>query len=693
MKKLLSKIIWITLIFMILFSFSISSVLAADTTIDDSTTDESQTTEADDPEFGSFGEAIGGFFDGVTGILLWPLRALVLLVGGIIRAIAGSIAGIGAEGGQNAIFITMEDILFHNVANKVPILNVNFFDTSISSHEVIVGIRTNVAQWYYAIRNLAIILSLFILIYVGIRMAISTVAEDKAKYKGMLTDWVVGFITIFLLHYIIVATVNVNEALIASLYTGGDDGMGSYMTELSNMALNPISGFLRGTAASIVFVGMCGITFSFVWTYVKRMITIAFLIIIAPIITVTYSIDKMGDGKSQALNTWLKEFIYNVLIQPFHCIIYLVFATVLTSILKDSSSLGAGFLAIMIMMFIRQAEDIVRKIFGFDSAKSLGSAVAATALLLSSAKLAASAVGKLNSGKEDSKGDSSSGNSGSSSSSSGKKKKPQVKDTSHKGEEQGNGGGGTNPPAPPDQGGGSDSRDSGSGGGSDSGSGSSNNGGGSNSNQGGNGNNGGNNDSNKNNTASSDRNVDKTKPAVAQKLLSAGKFLAAANIKGFEWAAGAGLGLATGGDISDMIAGKNVMTALSAGGRYVGRGAISKGKNIVNKATANTRTVRDTNAVVQSYNDVKTDTGWSDERMEKESERLLEIEDTSRIKNEKIRTYAENLQTLRKDYEGKYQEPKDKTLDTVNKIGKGTVKYNNRKKYTKKPRTKPTPRT
>ena len=32
---------------------------------------------------------------------------------------------------------------------------------------------------------------------------------------------------------------------------------------------------------------------------------------ISPLISITYSIDKIGDGKSQALNTWLKEFIYN----------------------------------------------------------------------------------------------------------------------------------------------------------------------------------------------------------------------------------------------------------------------------------------------------------------------------------------------------------------------------------------------
>ena len=42
--------------------------------------------------------------------------------------------------------------------------------------------------------------------------------------------------------------------------------------------------------------------------------------------TVTYSIDKAGDGKAQAFGNWLSEFVMNVLVQPLHAIIYLVFS-------------------------------------------------------------------------------------------------------------------------------------------------------------------------------------------------------------------------------------------------------------------------------------------------------------------------------------------------------------------------------
>ena len=139
-------------------------------------------------------KGIEAVLDGIVGILTWPLRLIPLMIGGALQMLGASVGDIG---GGKTIFLTMEDILF----NDLPILRVNFFSTDTGT---IGTIQQNVAKWYYGLRNLAIILSLVVLIYIGIRMAISTLAEDKAKYKKMITDWVVGFITIFFLHYLIV---------------------------------------------------------------------------------------------------------------------------------------------------------------------------------------------------------------------------------------------------------------------------------------------------------------------------------------------------------------------------------------------------------------------------------------------------------------------------------------------------------
>lgn len=251
--------------------------------------------------------------DGVAGILLMPAKLLLFTTGSIARIIASEIAEVGATKDQSVLFLSLEDIFFHNVNGKIPIIDVNFFKqvSSNGKNDVIVDIRNNIASWYYSIRNLAIIISLLVLVYIGIRMAMSTLAEDKATYKKMLTDWIVGFITIFLLHYIIIATIYINEALVKALvHTSGAGSSGDIITDyLDNILVEGLATvtFTKGMASAIVYVGMTAMIFMFLYTYVKRMITVAFLIIIAPIITVTYSIDKIGDRKISSVEYMAKR--------------------------------------------------------------------------------------------------------------------------------------------------------------------------------------------------------------------------------------------------------------------------------------------------------------------------------------------------------------------------------------------------
>lgn len=63
-------------------------------------------------------------------------------------------------------------------------------------------LKTYIAGWYKTLRNLALVILLSILVYVGIRIMLSSVASDKAKYKQMLGDWVVAVCLLFLMHYI-----------------------------------------------------------------------------------------------------------------------------------------------------------------------------------------------------------------------------------------------------------------------------------------------------------------------------------------------------------------------------------------------------------------------------------------------------------------------------------------------------------
>ena len=155
------------------------------------------------------------------------------------------------------------------------------------------------------------------------------------------------------------------------------------------------------------------------------MIKVGFLIIISPLISLTYTIDKMGDGKAQALGNWLKEFIFTILIQPFHCIMYLAFVRTAFSLIVgeqdvsifqaftdipalftdgDFNQIVNGALAILCLKFIKDGEDIVRKIFGFqddNSSTSFAAGMAVSMLAVSNAKkIGASARKGINFAKQ-----------------------------------------------------------------------------------------------------------------------------------------------------------------------------------------------------------------------------------------------------------------------------------------------------
>ena len=93
---------------------------------------------------------------------------------------------------------------------------------------------------------------------------------------------------------------------------------------------------------------------------------IAFLTMIAPLVAMTYPLDKMNDGNAQAFNMWLKEYVFNLLIQPLHLILY----TMLVGSAMDFAETNIVY-AIVAMAFIFHAEKILRKFFGFEKAGTL----------------------------------------------------------------------------------------------------------------------------------------------------------------------------------------------------------------------------------------------------------------------------------------------------------------------------------
>ena len=91
--------------------------------------------------------------------------------------------------------------------------------------------------------------------------------------------------------------------------------------------------------------------------YLKRFFVISFLVIISPLVTVTYSIDKVGDGKAQAFQILLKELIMNVMLQPMHLFLYAVLMGCATNIIRE-----IPLFTILLLIGVGRGEKIIRKI-------------------------------------------------------------------------------------------------------------------------------------------------------------------------------------------------------------------------------------------------------------------------------------------------------------------------------------------
>lgn len=377
---------------------------------------------------------------------------------------------------------------------KLPLLASNFFSNDYPSDGVTNSaeiLRPVIANIYKQLRNLCLILMMLVLVYIGIKIILSSVAAEQAKYKQWLVDWLVSLCLLFAMHYIMSFLMNINEVILNMLkndegdsyyvslgeqgdgtragsdwvtafndapefaklhldipdqnFEGGSSGFwtlkdndqpfpfdesthtiqvdtrtdwgdngkikisaeiydkdrpddrhravykanlvefvrtisdygASYVTiynnsnekkNLSNISEDEdeADNFLNAAYVTLYLLLVVE-TIMFVVTYIKRVFQLAFFTMIAPLVAFMYPIDKIGDGKAQAFNTWLKDYIFNVLIQPLHLLIYTIFIVAARDLFAENIIYA---IAIYGMMLV--AEKYFKKIFGFDKSSTGG---------------------------------------------------------------------------------------------------------------------------------------------------------------------------------------------------------------------------------------------------------------------------------------------------------------------------------
>lgn len=281
-----------------------------------------------------------------------------------------------------------------------------------------------ISKWYVAIRNMVLVGLMVILLYIGIRIVISSTAGEKAKYKEHIKDWLIAVILVVFMHYIMAFALTITEYITSMLNSNnemikfqiddedamkqifGDEDYSEYKNSDGTYDLYVnLMGYARlqqqletrdedGNVIvnwnyigyAVIYLTLVIYTIMFLIIYLKRVIYMAFLTMIAPLVALTYPIDKIADGKAQAFDMWLKEYAYNLLLQPFHLLLY----TMLIGSVMDLA-VNNMIYALVALGFLIPAEKLFRRFFGFEKAATTGSIVGGVV----GGSLAMNAINKL----------------------------------------------------------------------------------------------------------------------------------------------------------------------------------------------------------------------------------------------------------------------------------------------------------
>lgn len=369
----------------------------------------------------------------VGGVLLKPVTELLIVAGDAIMYIANVCAGdndwpvasferrsfTGMFFG-NSIEIPKFKVSPEKIfQNEVELLDVDIINADENGDSIASKLKGTISSWYISIRNLAVVGLLSVLVYISIRVIISSTATDKSKYKQMLLDWLVALCLVFFMHYIMsfaITMVNTltqsirgrnqkaatsitvddlkeevpdqeilleqyvqnNNLLVEQNFTEEEiadrglerRGLALDFTSYSRVMAENTGNIGQRFGYIIIYLVFVIYTIMFLIVYIKRLIYIIFLTLIAPLVALTYPIDKITDGKAQGFSTWLKEYIFNLLLQPVHLILY-------TLLIGTAMEIAQEYMiyALVVLGFMLPAEKIVRKLFGFEKSSTASSIV------------------------------------------------------------------------------------------------------------------------------------------------------------------------------------------------------------------------------------------------------------------------------------------------------------------------------
>ena len=349
--------------------------------------------EAINKMLSAFNALVSSGFAGIANILC----SIAIFV-----VVTFSVAFTGATG---SIFPSPNNIVF----NRVAIFDVNFFNpnsASLISKAVGTTSGSNVIlQLFNTFQTIAVSIFILAAMITAIKLALSTLASDKAACKKAIISWVTGIIVLFLIRLIVAAIFELNEVVVwkiselagkpefainifKSLPLVGNtvsnvlfgiigfvlgDGAAETVQGWTSINVPGFEGLILQQAAYAyggdIFSAVClfvimGQTITLMVVYAKRLMYSIVLGVMAPIVVTIDTIGKILKGNSNVLSNWFKEFTGVVFAQIFHSIAMALILLIVSNVTSMKNTSFTGIVTIILISSLIKFEKLYKQILG-----------------------------------------------------------------------------------------------------------------------------------------------------------------------------------------------------------------------------------------------------------------------------------------------------------------------------------------
>ena len=346
-----------------------------------------------------------------VGVLGKAISPLINLVNVIIFSALYSIAMAG--GATNGLKFPFPDQI---VFNGIPMLDPNFINPTNDAKAIVNIMSSTIQKLYYSFFSLAGTVFVLAAVIIGIKLAFSSIASEKAQYKDAIKHWLTGLAALFLMHFILAGMFAINEQVcisasklcnkvsikidfiddvtsVGSTIKGAISTVAGWFSDDAAKAINDstkinVSGYggvllkfvLRGLLKSdiIYSIGlsiMLGQTFTLLMMYFKRVFYCIILGMIAPLVVAMDTIQKVVTGRdSGVLKNWFQNMIAIIFNQSFQAIFMCISVLIIGKFSgnDDSSDIIIALISVVTLNAIMKFDKLFKEILGIKDSKIMG---------------------------------------------------------------------------------------------------------------------------------------------------------------------------------------------------------------------------------------------------------------------------------------------------------------------------------